>query len=141
MKLTAHFSYEEFTHSEFAVRNRISNIPPKEVLVNLHRLAARMEIVRSILGKSIIVSSAYRNPQVNAGVGGASTSAHINGNACDFICPTFGVPNLIFQELRKHVDKIDYDQLILEYPSSDNGGWIHLGLSQTPRRMAFVKGA
>jgi uncharacterized protein YcbK (DUF882 family) len=66
--------------------------PEASELANLKRMAAVMEMVRTILGKPIHVDSGYRSPFVNASVGGVSTSAHCRGLACDFVCPAFGTP-------------------------------------------------
>jgi len=44
------------------------------------------------LGRTIEISSAYRCPQLNAAVGGAPSSQHVQGLAADFVCPDFGTP-------------------------------------------------
>lgn len=47
-------------------------------------LAAFLERVRVAFGgKPIIITSGYRNPQVNASVGGAKQSEHLYGKACE----------------------------------------------------------
>jgi zinc D-Ala-D-Ala carboxypeptidase len=43
-----------------------------------------MEAVRALFNRPIEITSAYRNPQVNAAVGGVPTSAHALGHAADF---------------------------------------------------------
>ena len=84
MKLSAHFSLEEFTLSSTAVAHDIDNDPTPEHLDNLRTLAEHMEKVRALFGRVIEITSAYRNPQVNALVGGVKNSAHALGLAADF---------------------------------------------------------
>lgn len=105
------------------------------VVANLGLVAALMERIRRLLGNNfIVVHSGYRSPKVNQAVGGAVTSAHYQGLACDFVCPTFGTPEEVAVTILK--SDIEYDQLILEY------GWVHVGLAQEgvlPRREALTK--
>ncbi|MGA8541529.1 MAG: D-Ala-D-Ala carboxypeptidase family metallohydrolase [Terriglobales bacterium] len=122
MKLSEHFTLEEFTFSETAARLGINNIPTATVIANLGLLAAVMEQIRTLLGdRPIVVHSGYRSTQVNQRVGGTATSAHCSGLACDFVCPEFGAPYEVALSIMK--SEIEYDQLILEY------GWVHVGLA------------
>lgn len=123
--LTPHFTLEEFTASQTASRMGISNVPTGPEYDNVKRCAETMEQVRTLLGnKPILISSGYRSPQVNAAVGGSSTSAHMSGLACDFTCPGFGTPKEICLMLQPYMGQLKIDQLIYEY-----GDWVHLGLS------------
>jgi hypothetical protein len=49
MKLSEHFSLDEFTASETATRKSIDNTPPPVVTENLRMLAALLEQVRELL--------------------------------------------------------------------------------------------
>ena len=139
MKLTPHFSLAEMCHSEWAARNGVDNSPHPEVIGNLVRLAERLEVLRLIVGaKPIIISSAYRSPKVNAGIGGSKTSAHMQGNAADLLIPKFGRPKDVVREIRGHFPELAYDQLILEYPKSATGGWVHFGCADKPRGQVLV---
>lgn len=141
-QLSPHFSLEELTHSEYAVRMGLDNTPTSVIITNLTRLADRLEVVRNILGdKPIVVTSAYRSPQVNAGVGGSTQSAHMTGNAADFTCPAYGRPEKIVPVLRSQFNRLAYDQIILEYPDSVSGGWCHIGFAARPRGQVLVKRA
>ena len=84
MKLTEHFLLEEFTLSSTALALRIENKPEPEHLQNLRNLASQMELVRALFEKPIEITSGYRNPKVNAAVGGVPNSAHALGHAADF---------------------------------------------------------
>jgi len=66
MKLSAHFSLEEFTISSKALSMGIKNDPTPPHLENLKRLAERMEAVRALFDRPIESTSAHRNPQDNA---------------------------------------------------------------------------
>jgi hypothetical protein len=129
--LSSHFSLEELTASQTASRNGIDNAPGRSELRNLKTLASVLERVRGALGgKPVLISSGYRCPELNAAVGGSTSSAHMQGLAADFIIPKFGT---VLQTARAvaAVD-IPFDQLIFEY-----GDWIHLGLAaagRAPRR-------
>ena len=125
-QLSEHFTLEEFTLSQSAVRAGIDNAPPAEVLAILRETAAGMEAVRALLGLPISISSGYRSPALNAKVGGADTSAHTLGHACDFNCPAFGSPLQVAQAIAAN-ELIGWDQLIHEF-----GSWVHISFD--PRR-------
>lgn len=128
MKLSAHFTKEEFEFSQTATRLGIDNTIPQELMGNAKRTAETMEFVRSALGnRPIRVSSGYRGPILNKAIGGALKSVHMQALACDFTCPSFGTVFQAAEVLASILE--DYDQLIYE------GTWIHIGLSEGhPRR-------
>ena len=122
--LSPHFSLAEFTLSQTAARLGLSNQPDMEAYVHLQKLAAVMEVVRSLCGDvPVTITSGYRAPAVNKACGGASNSAHMSGLACDFIVPQFGDPLKICQTIEPHMQRLGIDQLIYEF-----GDWVHLGL-------------
>jgi putative chitinase len=84
MQLTEHFSLEEFTHSSTAIAIGDPNTPEPEHLENLKNVARHMEEVRALFDALIEITSGYRNPKVNAAVGGVPNSAHALGHAADF---------------------------------------------------------
>lgn len=124
MKLTANFSLEELTHSDWAVRQGIDNSAPEHVAANLTRLAQRLETVRTVLGCPVYVSSGYRSPLVNKGVGGARTSDHLLGYAADIRAPAYGTPLEVARRIIKA--GIPFKQLIHEAPGV--GGWVHFAI-------------
>jgi zinc D-Ala-D-Ala carboxypeptidase len=111
MQLSPHFSLEEFTHSSTAIAIGDANQPTPEHLENLKKLAERMEDVRALFGKLIEITSAYRNPTVNAAVGGEPKSAHALGHAADF--HVHGVPDLDAAKTIRD-SGLKFDQLIYE---------------------------
>jgi hypothetical protein len=122
VKLTEHFTLDEFLVSETAARLGIDNSPPNNVFLNLTETARRMEKVRELLGVPIRITSGYRCPALNKAIGGAAESFHMLGLAVDFIAPTFGTPLDIC--LKIAASGIKYDQLIHEF---GRNGWVHIG--------------
>lgn len=127
MQLSKNFTLDEFTVSQTASRNGISNKPTEEVLERLVNTAESMEKVRKLLGYPINISSGYRSPELNKAVKGAATSQHLTGEACDFTCPKFGTPRQIVDKIQKSA--IDFDQLILEWDS-----WVHISFKRGGNR-------
>ena len=111
MLLTPHFSLEEFTLSSTALAHGIENKPTPEHRENLEKLAKRMEDVRALFNVVIEITSGYRNPQVNALVGGVPNSAHALGFAADF--HVFGFSDLNAAK-RIRDSALKFDQLIFE---------------------------
>lgn len=132
MNLTAHFTLDELTVSQEAVRAGIDNTPPADVIDALRLTAATLENVRLLLGVPIIITSGYRSPPLNRRVGGSANSAHCDGLAADFIAPRYGNPAAIARAI--DANAIAFDQLILEF-----GRWVHLGVHPVhPRRQALT---
>jgi hypothetical protein len=126
-KLSPNFTLEELIHSETAVRRGIKNEVNPVILNNLTIVAANMESVRELLdGNPIIISSGFRNMEVNRIIGGSTKSAHMLGWAVDFICPRFGTPKQIVDKLKD--SDIKFDQVIEE------GTWVHISFAPERRR-------
>ena len=127
MNLSAHFSLQELTASQTAVRRGIDNTPTAEALQNLQELANGLERVRAVLKCPILISSGYRSPKLNTAVGGSKTSQHCKGEAADFIAPGFGSPMEVCKAIVENRDTIHFDQLIHE------GTWVHISFNSEPR--------
>lgn len=140
MFLSQHFSLEELTFSSTAVRHGIDNMPPDGIVANLRILAGALEGVRMMLGdRPIHIDSGYRCPALNALVGGAPDSAHLQGWAADFVCPAYGVPRQIAIDLAHMLLDVHdgsqgrpFDQLILE------GTWVHISFDPRARRQCLT---
>ena len=127
VQLSQHFKLSEFTESDTAKRFGLDNTPPPEVLANLYAAAAGMEQVREALGgKPILITSGYRAPEVNAKVGSKPGSAHTQGFAVDFKCPSVGKPAEIVAKLA--ASGIVFDQLIDEFSA-----WVHISFDPRAR--------
>lgn len=134
MDLTEHFSLEELSHSEVALRHGIANVPSVESVDNLMSLSAvLLEPIRWLLECPLHVNSGYRNGIVNTLVGGSGNSAHMEGRACDFVPQGKDLVDC-FHRIRR--TQLPYDQLILEC-----NAWIHVAIAkegEEPRREALV---
>lgn len=131
MQLTTHFSMDELTASSIALRLCINNQPIPNVQANMLVLAEGLEAVRNLLGgQPMHIDSAYRCEALNRAVGGAKDSAHEQGFAADFICPTVGKPIDIVRLIAQ--SRIDFDQLIQE------GTWVHISFAPTLRRQVLT---
>ncbi len=129
-QITKNFHFSELIHSITAVNRNMRNTPTDKHRANLIQSTKELfQPVRDILGKAVLINSGYRSETVNRAVGGSRTSAHKFGFAIDFISPSYGSPRQIAECLVKELPKrgIKFDQLILEFPNSASGGWIHLG--------------
>ena len=126
MRLTPNFSLEQLIYSETAERENIDNTPAAQIVENLRLLAQGLEQVRTLVGFPLEVSSGYRCPELNARVGGATSSQHTQGQAADFTCAEFGQPVDVIKAIRE--SDIDFDQCILEYAK-----WVHISFNAAPR--------
>lgn len=138
MRLTQNFTLQEFLKSDTAAALRIKNDPSPEHLNNLFQLAYALECLRAgaYANRAMIITSAYRNPEVNAAVGGTSTSAHPMGYAADYY--VVGLP--ILQAAQQAVDfvnrtRLPYDQLIYE----PTRGIVHLSVDPKYRRQVLTQ--
>jgi hypothetical protein len=130
MMLSPHFSLDEFTHSETALRLGIDNTPSAEIVANLTRVAHALETIRTRLHQPIHISSGYRCQALNIAIGGSKTSKHMDGLAADFTCHDMSVTDTC--RAIRDLGEVDYDQLIHEFSR-----WVHLGLApfgMAPRR-------
>lgn len=134
MKLTPNFTLEELTQSETAERLGLDNTPNKDVEANLVRLAKMLEEVRRILGRPIMVNSAYRSQEVNKAIGSKPTSQHCIGCAADIKVPGLTPDNIVKEILKTN---IEYDQLIREFDS-----WVHISIpnkfADKPRKQVLI---
>lgn len=137
MKLSNNFELSEFVISQTAARKGINNTPPPEVIENLKELCVNiLEPLRAHVGLPIRISSGYRSPALNAAVGGAKTSQHVFGQACDFTIARMSIPEIIktIRELN-----LPFDQVIDEF-SSGGHGWCHVSYSPRHRRQVLKIG-
>jgi hypothetical protein len=134
MNLSPNFTLEELTVSEIAARRNLDNTPNATEVANLVRVAELLEQVRALLGKPILINSAFRSKPVNDAVGSRDTSQHRLGCAADIRVPGL-TPKQVVQAC---IDaKIPFDQIIEEFDS-----WTHVSVPNTkeqqPRRQALV---
>lgn len=127
MNLTPHFTREEFTASDTALRLGIDNSLPEQMLDEARRTCEMMERIRARLTRlagqqvPIVVTSGYRCLQLNRAIGSADTSDHVRAMAMDFKAGYFGAPYHVARMLAPLVDELSIGQLIHEY-----GTWVHV---------------
>ena len=117
IRLSPHFKLGEFLN----LNKYPQNVPTMQHVVNMtYGCLMLLEPARQVVGP-IIINSGYRNPRVNALVGGVKNSQHLLGQAAD-ICPK---DPRQFQRLVDFLHTCPYtDQLLT------GNGWLHI--SWTP---------
>lgn len=90
---------------------------------NLSRLLSALNSVRAAYGKPMHVTSGYRPAVVNAAIGGAKKSLHMECLACDFK----DSDGKLTEWLNGHQDLLAQLGLWQEHPSATKG-WAHLDL-------------
>ena len=133
MSNISNFSFRELIKTDTGLDNTPSDM---NVLSNLCRLAAFLQTIRNELHLPIIVNSAYRSPEVNAKVGGVSSSYHVKGLAADIKCEDM---DKLLTILHSHLMEID--QLGIYYNSTTQL-WFHIGLPEegkAPRTQIYTK--
>lgn len=129
MNLSEHFTLEEATYSETAVRLGINNQPSTVQLENMKYTAAQAEKVRDVTGP-LRVNSWLRLPDVNVAVGGSKVSSHMDGFAID-VSSSKHTPYELCQLVKKA--GIKFDQMIHEY-----GRWMHISFAPEMRQQELT---
>lgn len=121
--LSDHFTLFEFTRSGYAIENELDNIPNETQIASMKALCHNiLEPLRRQFGP-IIISSGFRSPEVNRGVGGVQSSQHLRGEAADIVINGRDDANAKFGFIMRN---LDFDQLILEPIGAVNPRWIHV---------------
>ena len=114
VRLSPHFMLTEFLKLE----KYPDNIPTVQQISNLiYGCRNLLEPARQAIGCPIIINSGFRNPRVNALVGGVKNSQHLLGQAAD-IRPTDPQQ---FQRLVNFLKTHDLTDQLLTGP-----GWLHI---------------
>lgn len=124
----------------FSAQEFYKNLSPKELadakLIPLssmrEELHARLNILRSMLGMPIVITSWYRDKEHNNKTPGSSpTSQHLDGTAVDIKCAD---NSKLLTVIRKSIDQgMDYGQII-QYGTGTNVRFVHISL---PTRSAL----
>jgi putative chitinase len=129
MNLSTHFTLEEATHSDTAIRQGIDNQPSTLQLENMKIAAAGLEQLRAITGP-LNINSWLRLPAVNVAVGGSKVSSHMDGWAIDVSSSKY-TPYQLCQEVKKA--GIKFDQIIHEF-----GRWMHISFAPEMRQQELT---
>jgi hypothetical protein len=120
-QLTPHFELEEFLRSEAAARIGKPVSADAVIQLQLRRLCSIiLEPLRLHSQKPVRVLSGYRPPWLNALVGGAKHSEHMEGRAADI-----AIDGMTPLQLAQYIDslKLPFNQLILEFDE-----WVHVSV-------------
>ena len=137
--LTAHFHLSEFEHNN---RNVINKMPPNLYPIFIEFCNLILEPIREHFDSSVIITSGYRNSELNKAVGGAESSQHKATEdhcAADIQLPDYAIQD-VFDWIRLE-SGLPFDQIILERGRQERHEWddcIHISYSQEPRRMALL---
>jgi Peptidase M15 len=129
MQLSEHFTLDEATYSETAVRLGISNQPSTVQLENMKHAANQLELVRALSG-ALRINSWLRLPDVNVAVGGSKISSHMDGWAID-VSSSKLTPYELCQLVKSA--GIKFDQMIHEF-----GRWMHISFAPEMRQQELT---
>jgi len=155
LQLSPNFWLSEFEDSQTATRHGLRNEASPTEIIQLTRLALRLELVRTLLGDPpIVISSGLRTMIVNGLVTQiiepaeipllsrrpdlmkrlrGQGSDHMDGLAADVKAPKFGSPRKIVERIMHST--IPFSQLIFE------GTWVHFAIEEageTPKRQVLT---
>ena len=110
LKLSRNFTLEEFTYSRIAIEQGLENIPNPQALLALKNLTSYLlQPLRERYGKTIDITSRYRNEADNLLAGGVKNSQHTKGVAAD--CYISEGPEGVLGILQ--ASGLDFDQAIV----------------------------
>lgn len=123
--MAIYFNIKEMTKSQTAKLYHIDNTPNEKVIGNLKKVMYILDMVRTYIGKPILINSGYRCEKLNEMVGGVQKSMHTKGLAADFKTKGKEDINTMFEFLKKN----QKDFKIIELIKYKN--FIHMGVSET----------
>ncbi len=141
MRLSEHFTLEEFVRSRKAQARGIKNEPPAEAVEWMKQLVKNiLEPLRQAWGQPIFVNSGYRSPELNRVVGGVPNSQHLLGQAADIVADisllNYDLGQLII-ELGLPFDQLIFEDYYIEYVTGKpqhRCRWIHVSYGPRNRR-------
>ena len=141
MRLSEHFTLEEFVRSRKAQARGIKNEPPAEAVEWMKKLCQQiLEPARVAWGQPIFVNSGYRSPELNRVVGGVPNSQHLLGQAADIVADisllNYDLGQLII-ELGLPFDQLIFEDYYVEYVAGrpqHRCRWIHVSYGPRNRR-------
>lgn len=126
--ISKHITIDEATHSDKAIKLKLSNEPNEAQLINMKEVALMcFEPVRVWYGKPIKINSFFRSPEVNKAVNGAKNSDHMKGCSIDLTGGNKTENKKLFDWMKAN---LIFDQLIWE----NDGAWIHVSFRKGNNR-------
>jgi zinc D-Ala-D-Ala carboxypeptidase len=136
MNLSPNFSFEELTRTENRdlLQKNLGMANDPAILANLTRVATELlEPIRALVKQPMQITSGYRCPELNARVGGSSTSQHVQGEAADFVVKGFESQEqevALVTRIVRELPGLKWGQLLVE------SGCIHVSLG-TKKEVAY----
>ena len=123
MRLTKDFTLKELCVTKTGIHNE-----PNAIQIEaLRELALNvLQPARDALGV-IRVPSGFRNPKVNAAIGGSRSSQHMKGEAADLQCEDNAA-------LFNFIKTLEFDQLIWEFGDKEQPDWVHVSFAKKNRK-------
>lgn len=134
-KISAYFEWKDalYLPQYLRIADESDGVTP-EVKANLVVLFDKLDIIRDFFDSPILCHVAYRSPEYNKLVGGASKSAHLLGKAVDF--HVIGVScDKVRQELIKDGLLESMELRMEDLPGSN---WVHID-TMPPNPNRFFK--
>lgn len=119
-RISRYFVMKEAIVSRDSRRRHISNIPSPRELSNIRYTAKRLDSVRRLFGRPLVITSWYRSKKLNRVVGGSPTSEHLKGLAVDILLDKRHKK----REFYKVKKRLKYFDQLIYYPRR---GHIHIG--------------
>lgn len=128
--MTLNFKMSELIYSDTAISHNINNMPDINSLdCMLDLIYNVLQPLRNKLGKPVIITSGYRNFELNRLVNGAKDSQHTKGQAADIVVKGMSIAKL-FEFIKN--SGIEYDQLINER------NWVHVSFHKGKNRKQIL---
>lgn len=124
-KISKHITLREGIESFTAKRKGIENTPSEYQLTNMVGVAENVfEPLREWVSGPIKINSFFRSKELNKAIGGSAKSQHCEGRAID-IDDVYG--HKTNAEMYNYIkNNLDFDQLIWEFGTDENPGWVHV---------------
>lgn len=123
--MAIYFTIKEMIKSQTAELYHINNTPTEKVIGNLKKVMYILDLVRTYIGKPILINSGYRCEKLNEMVRGVQKSMHTKGLAADFRTEEKKDINIMFEFLERNKKKFKIIELI------NYKNFIHMGVSET----------
>lgn len=123
--MAIYFTIKEMIKSQTAELYHINNTPTEKIIGNLKKVMYILDLVRTYIGKPILINSGYRCGKLNEMVNGVQKSMHTKGLAADFRTEEKKDINIMFEFLERNKKKFKIIELI-NYKT-----FIHMGVSET----------
>jgi uncharacterized protein YcbK (DUF882 family) len=96
----------------------------ESVYLSIIEVSAKLDLIREIVARPLIVTSWYRPEKYNTFIKGSFDSAHKYGLACDFVVNGIGAQT-VREMLIDELEKLD-----IRMENLPTAGWIHIDIRE-----------